>query len=412
MRLTSLNSVSVLIRMLGGFLSGKMIASFLGPAGMSLTGNLRNFLTMVDAYATIGIQNGIIKYTATAQDRKEELSKVISTVFITMLFSGIVSGFVIALPATFWSTWIFNGATSYAWIFRVLGIAMPLYIGNVVFMNMLNGLGRYNRVILINTVANAIGVGGSALLIWKYGVDGAFLGLIFSPVVAGMLAFFPLYKSIGGFSLVSFDAYSSKVLKDLSAYSFMTLLAALLVQGLTIFIRNRITDTSGMTESGFYEGINRISSFYIIFASTLQGVYFLPMLSRAKDNEETKKIWRSYYKVIVPVFAAGLLLVYVLRRFVIHVTLTDEFLPMEKLFVWQLTGDLFKVSSQILAQEFFARRMAKQFAISEIGSVAITITTGYYLIDLYGAEGAVMAHCITYFVYLAVMLVYFRKKLF
>jgi PST family polysaccharide transporter len=398
--------------MLGGFLAGKMIAAFLGPAGMAITGSFRNFLTSVDTYSTLGLQNGIIKYTAEFQDEKDTLKRVLSTVFITIAIGIVVCGLGIALPATQWSNWVFNGNTQYAWVFRALGATLPLYTGSLVLTAMLNGLGKYNKVIYINIFGNLLGVSMSAVFIWYLQTDGALWGLVLSPAIVFLLSVYPLYKTIGGFKNIATKHFDKSLLKGLSSYSFMSLVTALLGTIIYITLRNHIINRAGMDEAGYLEGINRISSFYIMFATTLQTIYFLPMLARAKNDTEIRTTWHSYYKVVVPVFVAGLLLVYLLRKLVIKITLSDAFLPMEGLFIWQLTGDLFKVCSQILAQEFFARRMVKQFVVFEVGSFAIMYASGYYLINIYGVEGAVMAHAVTYLAYFAGMAFYFRKKLF
>lgn len=398
--------------MLGGFLAGKMIAAFLGPAGMAITGSFRNFLTSVDTFSTLGLQNGIIKYTAEFQDESEKLKKVLSTVFITIALGILVCGLGIALPAIYWSEWVFNGTAQYAWVFRVLGATLPLYAGSLVLTAMLNGLGKYNRVIYINIFGNLLGVSMSAVLIWCLKTDGALWGLVLSPAIVFLLSVYPLYKAIGGFKNISTGYFSKDMLRGLSSYSFMSLATALLGTAIYITLRNHIINTTGNDQAGYWEGINRISSFYLMFATTLQTVYFLPQLARAKNDAEIKATWHSYYKVVVPVFIAGLILVYVLRRLVIKITLSQAFLPMEGLFIWQLAGDLFKVCSQILAQEFFARRMVKQFIIFEVGSFGIMYASGYYLINSHGVEGAVMAHAITYLVYFAAVALYFRKKLF
>lgn len=411
-KLTSLNGVSVLTRMLGGFLAGKMIAAFLGPAGMAITGSFRFFLTSVDTYSTLGIQNGIIKYTAEFQDETEKLKKVLSTVFITIAIGVLVCGLGIALPAIQWSNWVFNGNAQYAWVFRALGATLPLYTGSLVLTAMLNGLGKYNRVIYINIFGNLLGVSMSAVLIWCFQTDGALWGLVLSPAIVFLLSVYPLYKTIGGFKNIAAKHFDKNLLKGLSSYSFMSLVTALLGTVIYITLRNHVINQSGMDDAGYLEGINRISSFYLMFATTLQTIYFLPLLARAKDDTEIKATWHSYYKVVVPVFILGLMLVYLLRRFVIKITLSDAFLPMEGLFIWQLTGDLFKVCSQILAQEFFARRMVKQFVVFEVGSFVLMYASGYYLINTHGVEGAVMAHAITYLLYFAGIAFYFRKKLF
>lgn len=411
-RLTSLNGVSVLTRMLGGFLAGKMVAAFLGPAGMAITGSFRLFLLSVDNYSTLGLQNGIIKYTAEFQNEAEKLKKVLSTVFITIAIGVVICGLGIALPAVQWSNWVFNGKQEYAWVFRALGATLPLYTGSLVLTAMLNGLGKYNRVIYINIFGNLLGVSMSAVLIWCFQTNGALWGLVLSPAIVFLLSVYPLFKTVGGFKPVALRYFDKELLKGLSSYSFMALVTAFLGTVISITLRNHVIDQSGMDGAGYLEGINRISSFYIMFATTLQTIYFLPMLARAKNDDEIKATWHSYYKVVVPVFIAGLLLVYLLRRLVIKITLTEAFLPMEGLFVWQLSGDLFKVCSQILAQEFFARRMVKQFVLFEAGSFAVMYASGVCFINIHGAEGAVMAHALTYLVYFAGIAFYFRKKLF
>ncbi|MFP9113497.1 O-antigen translocase [Flavobacterium sp. RHBU_3] len=410
-RLSSLNSVSVLTRIAGGFLASKMLAT-LGPAGMSLTGGLRNVLGFTDVFSILGMQTGIVKYSAEYEEDKKELSYVLSTVFVTVLVAVAFFALVLFIPAAFWSKWAFNGTAQYAWVFRVLAAALPLYTGSILLTAVLNGLGKYKRVILINIFGNTIGVTMSAVLIWFFKIEGAFLGLIFSPVVVFFLAIYPFYKKLGGFSLIRFSNFKPDMLNKLSAYSFMGIFTSLLSIAVYINLRNHISETVGMEQSGYWEGINRISSFYLMFAVTLQSVYLFPMLSKAKTDGEIKKLWHSFYKIVIPVFAFGLLVMYILRGLVIKTIFSEAFLPMESLFVWQLLGDLFKVASQILAQEILARRLIKQYFITEVMSFSIFYFAGIYLVNHFAAEGAVMAHCLTYFVYFIYMVVYFSKKIF
>jgi O-antigen/teichoic acid export membrane protein len=397
--------------MVGGLLSSKMLA-LLGPAGMALTGSLRNFLTSIDTFSTLGIQNGIIKYTAQFEKEKEQLARVISTTIITLLVSSVFFGVLLIVPAVVWSAWVFNGNREFAWVFRVLGCVLPLYSGSIVFVSLLNGLGKYNKVIYLNIFGNVTGVLISALLIWKLGITGAFLGLIATPVLLLFLSIYPLYESIDIRLLLQKKYFDLKTLKNLSAYSLMSFITALLAPVVYISLRNTIINTSGLTEAGYWEGMGRLSSFYLAFVTTLVSVYFLPKLSKADTITETKSIFRSYYKIVVPLFTGGIVMIFFLKGIIIRITLTKEFLPMEKLFVWQLSGDFFRVCSFILAQEFFARKLTKMFIVTEVFSCIVLYVSGRILIANFGAEGAVMAHFVTYLVYFIVLLILFRKKVF
>lgn len=410
-KVTSLNSVSVLVRIAGGFLASKMTAEFIGPAGMGLLGNLRTFLTSLDTFSTLGFQNGIIKYTAENSADEEKLYRTLATVFISILFAILLISGVLLLLSDYWGRWVFKTG-EYAWVFRVLAFSLPLYTGNLVFMSVLNGLGRYKKVIGITIWGNVTGVLLSALLIWKLGVAGAFLGLIVYPALMFLFSFYLLYRTFPRFPFLRWKYFDIELIKGLFSYSTMALVTAVCSSLVYISLRNKLISDFSEEEAGFWEGISRISSFYFLFVSTLLTLYFLPKLSQAKNTVETKGVFRSYYKGIIPVFAVGLIIVYLLRRFIISLVLSDEFLPMEHLFAWQLLGDFLKACSLILGYEILAKKATRVFIITEIMSFGVMYVSGDYLIGLYGSEGAVMAHVVTNSVHFLVLMVYSGKKLF
>ena len=63
-KIVSLNSFSVGLKIGIGLITSKILALFVGPTGMALVGNLRNFLASVETISTLGFQNGIVKYIA------------------------------------------------------------------------------------------------------------------------------------------------------------------------------------------------------------------------------------------------------------------------------------------------------------------------------------------------------------
>ena len=77
-RVASLNSTSVLIRIISGILTSKAIAVFIGPEGLSLVGNLRNILSSFQSVATAGLYNGVVKYVSEFKNDTKELSKTIN----------------------------------------------------------------------------------------------------------------------------------------------------------------------------------------------------------------------------------------------------------------------------------------------------------------------------------------------
>lgn len=410
-KISSLNTASVLVRVAGGLLSSKIIALFLGPAGLTLVGGLRNFLTSIDAVTMLGFQNGIIKNVAEHEKDSEKLGRILSTIFLSIFAVMLLTSLVLILAASYWSKQVFS-SVDYGWVFIVLALSLPWYTGNLVIMSVLNGLGKYKNVIFINIWGNITGVLLSAVLIWQLRVPGALLGVILSPALMFMFSFYHLKRQFPGLGFLKVSKFDNGILRGLFSYSFMSMVTAILGPVVFISIRNTLIQDFSADEAGFWDSINRISVFYFLFVSTMLTVYFLPRLSMAKTRHETHDVFMSYYKTIIPVFAAGLVVVYFLRGFIVRLLFSEEFLPVTDLFLWQLLGDFFKAASLILGYEFFAKKMTRAFIVTEIMSYAVLYFSSRYLIELYGSEGAVMAHAFTYCIYLAVLALYFRKKLF
>lgn len=401
-----------MVRIAGGLVASKILALFVGPGGLALIGNFRNFLSSVDIMSTLGFQNGIIKYVAENEKNEDRLVKILATVFYTLLAVILFTSLLLGGLSFYWSNWIFNGDLAYTWVFIVLAILLPWYAGNIIIVSILNGLGRYKQVISVTIWGNITGVLLSALLIWKLGINGALIGLILSPASLFLFSGYLIRREFSGKNLFSKKNIDFSLLKGFFSYSLMSLVTAVFSPVVFVLIRNMIIDTVGKDEAGYYEAINRISSFYMMFISTLLTLYFLPKLSVADNNAETRKIFRSYYKGIIPPFFAGLLIIFILKKYIIQTLLSDEFLPMENLFFWQLLGDLFKACALVLGYEFFARKMTKTFMVTEALSFLLLYCTSYFLIPLYGSEGAVMSHTLIYALLLVSLAVYFRKKLF
>ena len=87
-------------------------------------------------------------------------------------------------------------------------------------------------------------------------------------------------------------------------------------------------------------------------------------------------------------------------------------MPVTGLFFWQLLGDVLKVISLILGFQFLAKKLTLAFILSEIFSLTVLYFASNFLISVYGIQGIVMAQAFDNFIYLLVLVVYFRKSLF
>ena len=64
-----------------------------------------------------------------------------------------------------------------------------------------------------------------------------------------------------------------------------------------------------------------------------------------------------------------------------------------------------------MGYQLIAKKMTKVFIATEVFSFAVLYTSSMLLVREFGAEGAVMGHAVTYFVYLVTLAAYFSLKL-
>lgn len=411
-KIVSLNSFSVALKIGIGLITSKFLAVFIGPSGMALVGNLRNFLTSLESISTLGFQTGIVKYVAENKKNDEELQKIIATVFISLIVIVFFLSSVLYFFADFWNAKIFSFHFDYAVIFKALSFSVPWYAVSIILLSILNGLGSFKKVIWVNIIGNVVGLIVSLTLVLQYKILGALLAAVISPSILFFVTFYFLNKEINFLNAIRVNLFDFKIIKNLSNYSLMALFSSILGPFIFLVIRNNIIENLGLQEAGFWETMTRISSYYLMFVSSVLSVYFFPKLVMSQNENETKIIFWTFYKFILPIFIFGFVIIYFFRFFIIRLLFTIEFLPVTDLFFWQLLGDVFKVSSLILGFQFFAKKMTKAFIITEVGSLAILYFLSVLLIKIFGVEGVVIAQAIDNFIYLVVLGFYFRRSLF
>lgn len=407
----SLNGLSVILKVIIGFISSKIIAVYVGPAGMALVGNFRNFTTIFESVGLLGFQNGIIKYVAENGDDYQKQKRFLSTCVISIASVAVLLSLGLYFFSDFISDKLFGDNSEYENVIVITSLCVPWYISSLFLINVLNGFGLYRKVILINVLGNILGLFTSIILIIHYKTFGALLSLVISPTLLFVVTVFYLNK-ITPFLSVSFQNFDFEIIKKLSQYSLMALFSSVIGSYVYLSIRNNIIDNLGIDKAGYWEAMTRISGYCLLFLTTILTVYFLPKLSKSESKEQTRAVFWSYFKGVIPMFILGVTILFFLKDLIVPMLLSEKFQPTTSLFFWQLVGDIFKAISLILGYQFFAKKMTKVFIITESFSLLVLYSSSIYLTSLFDIKGVVMAHAFTYFIYVIVLGTYFRKTIF
>jgi PST family polysaccharide transporter len=408
-KITSLNSVHILLKLIFGFITSKALALFVGANGMAYVGNFRAFLNVLENFSLLGIQNAVVKYVSEFQNDRSKLKSVLATFGLLLLTSSIAISLFLILGADYLSKQIFNHSEIYSFVFYSIAVVFPLYVFSTFCISVVNGFQEYKNVIYIQIISSAIALIFSVFFIYYYSTIGALVSLIFAPIFVFFVSLFYLKKHIRFRDVLSIEFFDFKVVKNLSEYVLMALVSGVIGSFVLLEIRTDIVAITGLQQAGIYEGLQRISSYYLLFVSSIMAIYFYPKL--AETNSNSKEIVLHYLKTIIPLFTIGLVIIYFLRKLIIQVLFSSEFESMESLFLWQLIGDVLKATSLIFGTLLIAKKQTKVFIITEIISLCIMYFSSNWMLHSFGINGIVMAHTFTYFMYLLVMVFIFFKKM-
>ncbi len=411
-QITSLKTSSVLTRIIAGVLTSKAIAIFIGAEGLALIGNLRNFVSSAQTIATLGMYRGVVNYIGQFKEDLVRLGKTLSTVFYFGFISTIVVSLCCYFKAEEINDLIFPTYNEYAQVIKIFAIVLPFYALNMFSFSIMNGFSKYKILIVINIIGQILGLAITLLLIYQERLNGALISVVISESIIFLITLVGIINRRSLVPLINVNQVSFSFFKKIGSYTLMALFSAMILPLVILVIRSYIIDSVGYKDAGFWEAMLRISKYYLMLVSSLMALYIIPRFSEINDVKEFKKEVFSLYKKIIPVFASGLLLIYLLRSLIVRFVFSSEFEPVENLFLWQLLGDFVKVLSMIIAYQFLAKKMFWHYIVTEAFLVVILYTTSIYFIKLYGVEGAVIGHFVSYVMYYGIILLIFGSSLF
>lgn len=405
------SAIITFIRIASGFVAAKVVAIFTGPAGVALIGQFTNFITITLTFANGAINTGVIKYTAEYEGDTPRLKILFSTSLKISIYCSVVFGAVLLIASSFISNAIFH-TLLYNNPIKVLGVTIIFYSLNSLLISILNGKQQIKTYTIVNTVGSLTGLLFTLILVYQYKIQGALYALVLAQSIVFFVTLFLVLKS-SWFSWDYFNgAFDGKMAKQLIGFSLMTIVSALTMPISQILLRNILITKLGVNSAGYWQGMMRISDGYLLLVTTSLSTYYLPKLASLHNDNDLRKEVLQGYKIILPLVFLSCLVIYALRFFIIKTLYTAEFEQMEKLFLFQLVGDFFKMAAWILGYLIVAKAMTRLYVITEIAFTASYLVLGYFCINLCGLRGITIAFFINYLLYFITMVFIFRKLLF
>ena len=411
LKVASFNFFSFFVKIISGFIVSKMMAIFIGPSGIAVTGNLSNFTQSLESLSSLGIKNGTIKYVAESKENNLLFKKVVSTSFFFSIGIAFLCSILLFLFSDTLSLFVFKDL-KYKFLFYVSALVLPFYSIHIFFISIINGLKKIKELVRVNIFGYVLITILMVFFLYNNQLQGALLAIVLSPLALFISLFFQFNVLKFIVRNISISAISKDIIKKLFSFFSMTLFSGIMVPIIFLLIRNYIMTNVGVDQAGYWEGTRKISNYYMLFIYMLFEMYLLPVLSEDIKNEKFKTTILNFYKQVLPFVLIGFVLIYFFKNFIIKLIFTEDFLEMRTLFAFQLLGDFFKIISFTIAYQFLAKKMVKMYLTCEIIYMVIIYLLSIYFINNLGVLGAVKAHAFSYIFYTLLMIFVFRNDLF
>lgn len=395
--MTSLNATVIGARLIISLFVQRLLAEIVGEAGIAKIGSLRNLTQLLTSFSSIGIFNGIVKYVAEYKTDGEKLQKLFSTTLVFSVLGTVATGFVLFFGASFFSEYLF-ATNEFGYLIKLIAVTVPFICLQRVFSGVINGLSEYKKYAKIDLISYVISAGLTVWFLLEYNIDGALVAIALTPIIqliVLLVIFFSVLKEYIRFSELSFKI---PMAKSLLAFSMMSFFSTVLLNYVEIDIRSMITNKITQSDAGVWTAMTFISKNYMVFSGSILTLYVLPKFSGIYTETEFKKELFNIFRTLLPLFGLGMILVYLFRNLIIQLIYPD-FVSMAPLFKWQLLGDFVRLASIIIAHQFLAKKMVRNFIFSEVISLGLFFGMAYWFTDIYGIEGVVIAHFIRYIFY-------------
>lgn len=408
---SALSFISTVVKMLSGLVINKAVAIYVGPSGLALIGQFRNFTQLAMLAARGAINSGITKYTAEYGKDDPRLPLLFSTAArISILCSLLVGGTI--LVASRYLSLAFLKSDDYTYVFCVFGITIILFVLNNLLLSILNGLKDIKSFVKVNIFQSLYTLVFTSVLAGYLGLDGVLLALATNQsvvffVVLYMLRNDPVIRPSN--FLQGFDRQEARKLLGFTA---MALVAGIKLPLMHMVVRDYIAKKMGWDAAGHWQAVWFVSTAYLTVVTSTLSVYYLPRLSEIKGRKTLRKEIFQGYVIIVPIMIIASLSIYFLRDFIILILFSPDFSPVRDLFAFQLLGDVLKISSFLLSYLMLAKAMTRTFIIVEILFGFSFVAFSLSFIDLYGLVGVVMGYACNYALYLLAMIFIMRKIVF
>lgn len=382
------------IRIITFFFVGSYVIRYLGPEKFGILSLILTILSIFSVFSSWGIRGILVKKLAESQSNTSII--LFNSFFITISFS-LLFLIIFIIFTYFYSTSIEEDIFL---LFFISSFALLFTFNEVIsayFESKINIKPITKIVVFANLLISAIKI------IFLINESPLIYFVILIPVESLVIALFSVYVITKKINIFRFIKIDFKILKNF-VYLGLPLAFASLVNILNMRIDQfMIINLLDFSQLGIYSAGVRISELFFIIPTALTASYF-PKYVRAHSSKEYDLL-KEMTSVLFIYSILSFIFVYFFGSLFINILFGNEYLKSAEILKILIFSTFFISFSLVNGKWLLKYEKTKIILYRVMISSLVNIILNYFLINLYGLNGAAYATIISYFVLFMLILI-------
>lgn len=397
------------LNILCSLIRNKLVAMWIGPAGVGLFGIFNQALEMLNTATNLGVRNSSVRDISQAVEKRDSsmISRIITVVGRWSLWLGLGGALITMAIAPLLSRLTF-GDFNHIWHYVALSAAvlfMALTNGEYAVLQGLSKLKKLARVTVSGTLGGLL---ISIPMFYFLREDSVLPSIIVYALCVMAAALFTKDKEFPKAKVTSRETVSMGA-DFIKLGVFMTLGSFVAMLASYIFV-SWLNITSGKETVGFYQAGYTLVDKYAGLVFVALGYEYYPRLARVAGSSLRLRVFVSNqinlsFMVLTPCLLAFILL----RSHLVWLLYSKEFLVILTYISWGVVGTVLRATSWCLSFVMLAKGDGKIFLITESLDAVIGLTLNIVCFSLWGVDGLGFAYIAWFACYTIIVgVVYFR----
>jgi len=399
---TSLFGGVQVIQILATLIRGKLVAIFLGTAGVGINTLYNSVVAIIVQLSSLGLNFSAVRDISQASEiHDNRIQARIITIFKRWMYFCCILGAILMCTGSKWISKLTFGNYNSTTAFVLLSLAVVLTIATSSNITILQGTRRLKDMAKASVIGSILSLLLCIPFYYYYQENGIIQALITSAFSTFVVSWFFSKKINVTKTFISVaDTIKSGV--EMSKLGVAMMSATLIGSAVNYLINAYVSNYGSLSDVGLFGSGISITNQYVGLVFNAMAIDYFPRLSAvSSDKHKVNEMANQQAEIVLLIICPLLIAMMLTAPLLIRILLSTNFLKLTDFVCWSAYAMLFKSAAFALGYISFAKGDKKTFFLFEgvfnSSIILISNVVGYHL---GGIDGIAIAILISNIIYL------------